>query len=59
VVDFDSALSAQLVWVHLNQIDLNSGSGVCAIKIEGHETLQGNRTHQLQPAATIKFLAPR
>jgi hypothetical protein len=48
-----------MVWVNLNQIDLKPGSGVRAIKIAGNETLQGNVTRLLQPAATIKFLSPR
>jgi penicillin V acylase-like amidase (Ntn superfamily) len=56
---FDSALSPQMVWVHLKQIDLNPGSGVRAIKIEGNEALQGSVSRQLQPAAAIQFLAPR
>ncbi len=56
---FDSALSPQMVWVNLNQIDFKPGSGVRAIQIEGNEALQGNVTRQLQPAAAIPFLAPR
>ncbi len=45
--------------MNLSQIDLKPGSGVRAIRIEGNEALQGNATHQLQPAAAIKFLAPK
>jgi penicillin V acylase-like amidase (Ntn superfamily) len=56
---FDSALSPQMVWLNLNQIDLGPGSGVRAIKIEGNDTLQGNVTRQLQPAPAIRFLAPK
>jgi len=56
---FDSALSPQMVWVNLNQVDFKPGSGVRAIKIEGNEALQGNVSRQLQPAAAIQFLAPR
>ncbi|MFO7629186.1 MAG: linear amide C-N hydrolase [Prochlorococcaceae cyanobacterium] len=56
---FDSALSPQMVWLNLNQIDLKPGSGVRAIKIEGNEALQGNVTRQLQAAAAINVLAPR
>jgi penicillin V acylase-like amidase (Ntn superfamily) len=32
---------------------------VRAIRIEGHEALQGNVTRQLQPAEPIQFLATR
>jgi penicillin V acylase-like amidase (Ntn superfamily) len=56
---FDSALSPQMVWLNLNQIDLAPGSGVRAIRIEGNDTLQGNVTRQLQPAPAIRFLAPK
>jgi len=56
---FDSALSPQMVWLNLNQIDLGPGSGVRAIKIEGNDTLQGNVTRQLQQAPAIRFLAPK
>jgi hypothetical protein len=48
-----------MVWVNLNQIDLKSGSGMRAIKIEGNEALQSNVSRQLQPAPAIQFLAPR
>ncbi len=50
---FDSALSPQMVWVNLNQIDLKSGSGVRAIKIEGNEALQGNVNRQQRHGACI------
>jgi penicillin V acylase-like amidase (Ntn superfamily) len=56
---FDSALSPQMVWVNLKQIDLRPGSGIRAIKIEGNEALQGNLTSQLKGAPAIQFLAPR
>jgi choloylglycine hydrolase len=55
---FDSALSPQMVWVNLNQIDFSPGSGIRAIRIEGNDDLQGNVTRQLRPAAPIRFLAP-
>jgi choloylglycine hydrolase len=55
---FDSALSPQMVWVNLKQIDFRPGSGIRAIKIEGNEALQGNVTSQLKGAPSIRFLAP-
>lgn len=48
-----------LVRVYHSQIDLNPGSGVRAIKMEGNQTLRGNGSRHLQPAATIQFLATR
>ncbi|MFN6339594.1 MAG: linear amide C-N hydrolase [Cyanobacteriota bacterium] len=56
---FDSALSPQMVWVNLRQIDFRPGSGIRAIKIEGNEALQGNVNSQLKAAAGIQFLAPK
>ena len=56
---FDSALSPQMVWVNLNQIDFQPGSGQRAIRIEGNEALQGNVTPQLRSAPAIRFLAPQ
>lgn len=56
---FDSALSPQMVWVNLKQIDFKPGSGIRAIKIEGNDALQGNVTNQLRAAATIDFLTPK
>ncbi len=56
---FDSALSPQMVWVNLNQLDFRPGSGVRAIRIEGNDALQGNVTSQLAPSAPIRFLAPK
>jgi len=56
---FDSALSPQMVWVNLKQIEFKPGSRIRAIKIEGNETLQGNVTSQLKEAPGIQFLAPK
>ena len=56
---FDSALSPQMVWVNLKQIDFKPGSGIRAIKIEGNEALQGNVTSQLKASPAIQFLAPK
>jgi len=56
---FDSALSPQMVWVNLRQLDFKPGSGIRAIQIEGNDTLQGDITSQLKPAPAIQFLAPR
>ena len=56
---FDSALSPQMVWLNLNQLDFSAGSGVRAVKIEGNDALQGNVNGALKPAGTIRFLAPR
>lgn len=59
VYSFDSALSPQMVWVNLNQIDFRPGSGIRAIQIEGNDAVQGNVNAQLRPAAAITFLAPK
>jgi choloylglycine hydrolase len=56
---FDSALSPQMVWLNLRQIDFGPGSGIRAIAIETNPNLQGKLNAQLQPAAAIRFLAPK
>ena len=56
---FDSALSPQMVWVNLNQIDFRPGSGIRAIQIEGNDAVQGYVNAQLRPSAPITFLAPK
>ena len=56
---FDSALSPQMVWLNLRQIDFRAGSGIRAIAIETNPTLQGNLNAQLRPSAPIQFLAPK
>lgn len=56
---FDSALSPQMVWLNLNTIDVRPGSGIRAVRIEGNDTLQGKVNDKLQPAAPIRFLAPK
>jgi penicillin V acylase-like amidase (Ntn superfamily) len=56
---FDSALSPQMVWVNLRQLDFKPGSGIRAIAIESNDAIQGDITSQLKPAPAIQFLAPR
>ena len=55
----DSALSPQMVWVSLKQLDVKPGSGIRSIKIEDNDTLQGNITSQLGAATVIDCLAPK
>ena len=56
---FDSALSPQMVWLNLRQLDFSPGSGIRAIAIETNPTLQGNLNAQLKAAPAIRFLAPK
>jgi penicillin V acylase-like amidase (Ntn superfamily) len=56
---FDSALSPQMVWLNLRQIDFSPGSGIRAIAIETNPSLQGKLNAQLQPAPPIRFLTPK
>jgi choloylglycine hydrolase len=56
---FDSALSPQMVWLNLRQIDFSPGSGIRAIAIETNPSLQGNLNTQLKVAPPIRFLAPK
>lgn len=56
---FDSALSPQMVWLNLRQLDFSPGSGIRAIAIETNPSLQGNLNAQLRPGTAIRFLAPK
>ena len=54
---FESALSPNVIWVSLADIDFSPHSGIRSLKIEG-EDLMGNVTKPLKPTETINFLAP-
>lgn len=55
---FESALSPDIVWVNLDNINLGPGSGVRAVAVEGNYSIIGNIDKELTPAAPIAFLAP-
>ena len=55
---FESALSPNIVWVNLNNINLGPGSGIRAVKVEENYSIIGNIDKALAPAAPINYLAP-
>ena len=55
---FESALSPNIVWVNLNNINFAPGSGVRAVAVEENYSIIGNIDKALKPAAPIRFLAP-
>lgn len=55
---FESALSPNIVWVNLNNINFNPGSGVRAVAVEENYSIIGNIDNALKPAEPITFLAP-
>jgi choloylglycine hydrolase len=55
---FESALSPNIVWVNLNNINFRPGSGVRAVAVEENYSIIGNIDNALKPAEPIKFLAP-
>ena len=55
---FESALSPNIVWVNLNNINFAPGSGVRAVAVEENYSNIGNIDNALKPAAPITFLAP-
>jgi choloylglycine hydrolase len=55
---FESALSPNIVWVNLNDINLGPGSGIRAVKVEENYSIIGNIDKALDPAAPISYLAP-
>ena len=55
---FESALSPNIVWVNLNNVNLGPGSGVRAVKVEENYSIIGNVDNQLAPVKPIAYLAP-
>jgi penicillin V acylase-like amidase (Ntn superfamily) len=55
---FESALSPNIVWVNLNNVNLGPGSGIRAVKVEENYSISGNIDTALAPAAPINYLAP-
>jgi hypothetical protein len=55
---FESALSPNIVWVNLNNVNLGPGSGIRAVKVEENYSIIGNVDSQLAPAKPIAYLAP-
>ncbi|MEI6252329.1 MAG: linear amide C-N hydrolase, partial [Mycobacteriaceae bacterium] len=55
---FESALSPNIVWVNLNNVNLGPGSGTRAVAVEENYSIIGNIDNALAPAAPIAFLAP-
>lgn len=55
---FESALSPNIVWVNLNNINLGAGSGIRAVAVEDNYSIIGNIDTKLAPAKPITYLAP-
>jgi choloylglycine hydrolase len=55
---FESALSPNIVWVNLNNVNLGPGSGIRAVKVEENYSISGNIDKALAPAAPISYLKP-
>ncbi len=55
---FENTFSPSLVWVKLNQIDFNAGSGVRKLTLHGNPDLSGDQTANFKKADPFVFLAP-
>ncbi|MCH9666339.1 MAG: linear amide C-N hydrolase [Actinomycetia bacterium] len=55
---FESTLSPNIVWVNLNELNFDPGSGIRAVAVEHNYSLIGNINANLTPAEQISFLAP-
>jgi len=55
---FEDTASPSLVWIRLNQIDFQPGSGVRQVTLHGHPGLGGDQTTNFKKAEAFKFLAP-
>lgn len=55
---FESTASPSLLWVKLDQLDFQPGSGTRKLTLVGHPDLGGDQTGQFQKAEPFTFLAP-
>jgi choloylglycine hydrolase len=55
---FESALSPNIVWLNLNNVNFAPGSGIRAVAVEGNYSIIGNIDTALAPAKPINYLAP-
>lgn len=57
---FESALSPNVIWVNLNEVDFSPGSGIRAVTLEGAEgfALMGKINAAFRPAQNINYLMP-
>lgn len=57
---FESSLSPSIIWVDLNKIDFNPGSGVRSVALEGEKgfELQGSVNAEFRPTSPIGYLSP-
>jgi hypothetical protein len=55
---FVPALSPQMVWLNLNELDFDAGTGVRLISVETDFFLQGKLNEKLQNTTAISFLSP-
>ncbi|MFO0926918.1 MAG: linear amide C-N hydrolase [Gemmataceae bacterium] len=56
---FEDTARPSLVWVKLDRIDFQPGSGVRKVTLTGKEDLAGDQTTRFEKAEPYKFLAPK
>lgn len=55
---FESTLSPNIVWVNLNHLNFDPGSGIRAVPVEDNYSLIGSINGDLFPTEPISFLTP-
>lgn len=55
---FENTASPSLLWVELNKLDFNTGTGAQKLTLVGDPNLGGNQSANFEPAEPFKFLAP-
>ena len=50
--------SPSILWVRLNHLNFNEGSGPRRLQLDGNPDVGGDQTRNFKPAALFKFLAP-
>jgi choloylglycine hydrolase len=51
--------SPSILWVKLNELDFQAGSGPRKLQLDGNPDIAGDQTNNFQPAALFEFLGPR
>ena len=50
--------SPSIIWVKLNELNFNEGSGPRKLQLDGNPDVAGDQTRNFKPAALFQFLAP-
>jgi choloylglycine hydrolase len=55
---FQDTNSPSILWVKLNELDFETGSGPRKLQLDGNPDVGGDQTKNFKPAALFEFLGP-